>query len=536
METGKPELAVTSPPSTHVHKWRTGGLILLCIIAVALALHLLGIQRDLPLTPEIDEPLFVKRAANIAATGDLNPGWFGNPGSTVFYPLAAIYHLWNAVAHNGTLFRPDASLLTTLQSNGSEFYLLGRLLTILYAVMSVPLVYLVGRRAFSERVALIGAGLSVLYPIAVTHAQMVRSDSAAVFFGLLGLWLSLRLYDRPTAGNQILAGLAIGVAISSRYFMAALIPVLIAVDSMILWRQMFQRQRPTSTWLGLGSGILAVVVGFALTTPYFFLDFDTAWSSVTREARSIHLGADGLSPRENLVWYLTSAIPGSITLPQTALAAFGGVLAVWRRQPKQVLLVGFAVVFLLGISRSPLHWQRWIIPILPLLALLAAYGLNGIFEHLSVHARLRLSMQRALILAAVLLIAAWPAYQLVLQDIGQARPSTRVLAREWMVENLPVGSQIAVEWYTAPLHGTDFSVSGQFSLARHPMESYLDDGYHYLVASSLIYDRYFAEPDRYTAEIAFYETLFAEERLVQKFEPSNTRGGPVIRIYELGEP
>lgn len=330
MEAGRLETTATSSRSTDTRNPMMARLILVGIIGAALGFHLSGIQRDLPLTPEIDEPLFVTRAVNMAAKGDLNPGWFGNPGSTVLYPLAGIYHLWNAVAHDGTLFRPDAALQTTFQSNRSEFYVLGRLLTIFYAVMSVSLVYLVGRRAFGERVALMGAGLSMLCPVAVLHAQMVRTDSASVFFGLLGLWLCLRLYDRPTAGNQILAGLAIGVAISSRYFMAALIPVLAAVDGMILWRQITHRQKLWASWLGMGAGLLAMAGGFALTTPYFFLDFDTAWGNVTREARSVHVGADGLSPRENLVWYLTSAIPRSITLPQTALAALGAVLAVWE--------------------------------------------------------------------------------------------------------------------------------------------------------------------------------------------------------------
>lgn len=536
MEAGRLETTATSSRSTDTRNSMLARLILVGIIGAALGFHLSGIQRDLPFTPEVDEPQSVMRAVNIAATGNLNPGWFGAPGSTVIYPLAGIFHVWNAVAHHGALFRPDAALQTTFQSSGSEFYVLGRLLTIFYAVVSVSLVYLVGRRAFGERVALMGAALSMLYPVAVLHAQMVRSDSASVFFGLLGLWLCLRLYDRPTAGNQILAGLAIGVAISSRYFMAALIPVLIVVEGMILRQQIAQRQKLWAAWLGMGAGLLAMAGGFALTTPYFFLDFETAWRSASVEARSTHLGADGLSPPENLVWYLTSAIPRSITLPQTALAALGALLAVWRHRPKQILLVGLAVVFLVGISRSPLHWQRWIIPILPLSALFAAYGLDAAIGRLSSRLSLSLSAQRGLVLLVVLLVAAWPAYKLVLQDIRLASPSTRVLAREWIIDNLPTGSQIAEEWYTAPLAGTDFAVSSQFSLSKRPLDDYHSDGFRYLVVSSSIYGRFYADPDRYAAEIAFYDTLFAEGRLAQEFEPSYTRGGPVIKIYSIEEP
>lgn len=169
-------------------------------------------------------------------------------------------------------------------------------------------------------------------------------------------------------------------------------------------------------------------------------------------------------------------------------------------------------------------------------ALFAAYGLDGAIERLSSHLSLSLSAQRSLVLLLVLLVAAWPAYKLVLQDIGLASPSTRVLAREWIIDNLPTGSQIAQEWYTAPLAGTDFAVSSQFSLSKRPLDDYHSEGFHYLVVSSAIYGRYFAERDRYQREVGFYETLFAEADLVQKFEPSNTRAGPEIRIYGLDDP
>jgi hypothetical protein len=478
----------------------------------------------------------VTPAVTIAATGDLNPHWFGHPGSTIIYPLAGTFHAWNAIAHDGELFGPDADLLTEFQSDSSDFYMLGRLLTIAYGVMSVPLVYLVGRRVFGERVALMGAAISMLYPLAVSHAQLVRTDSAAVFFGLLALWLCLRLYDRPTVGNQALAGLGIGVAMSSRYFMVTLVPVLLAVDGMILWGQTAHRQTLRTTWPAMGTGLLAVAAGFALTTPYFFLDFEAALQSVRAEAQSTHLGADGLSPPENFLWYLSHAIPLSITWPQMILAALGATVAIWRRRPKELLLVGLALVFLVAISLSPLHWQRWIIPILPLLALFIAYALYVIVQHLSAQMRSRVFVHPGLILLVVFLVSAWPAYNLVLQDVRQASPSTRILAREWIMENLPPDSRMAQEWYTAPLAGTRISLSEYVSLATLSLDDYRHDGFEYLMVSSAMYERYLDEPARYPDQVAFYETLFDEAHLLQQFEPSNTRGGPIVRIYELEQP
>jgi len=473
----------------------------------------------------------------MAASGNLNPGWFGNPGSTVMYPLAAIYRIWHAVAHHGMLFRPDPNLQGTFDSSPSQFYLLGRLMTIVYAVMSIPFVYQVGRRAFGERVGLIGAWLSVLCPIAVTHAQTVRTDSAGAFFGVLGLWLCLRLYDRPTIGNQIMAGLAVGLGIATRYFMVALIPVLLAVDGLVLRRQASRLGKLKATWLGISAGLLAVAVAFALSTPYFFLDFTTVLENLEYEARATQPGHDSLFLAENFLWYLTRAIPLSITWPQTMLAAVGVALVIWRCQPQQMLLLGFVVTFLTGISLSPLHWQRWIIQILPLFALFAANALNVIIACLSTPLRLTPSVQRGLIISALLLVSARLVYQLVLMDLRQASPSTRILAREWILRNLPTGSRITQEEYAAALVGTDFVVSERFSLAvNRSVDDYYRDGYRYIVVSSAIYGRYLGLPNHYPSEDAFYQTLFAEGHLLQQFKPSTARGGPIIRIYELTPP
>ncbi len=79
-------------------------------------------ERDLPFTPEIDEPLFVEPAVRIAASGYLNPGWFGNPGSTIIYPLAVLYRMWHTVAHSGVGSDRDFSLEAAFEASSSEFY------------------------------------------------------------------------------------------------------------------------------------------------------------------------------------------------------------------------------------------------------------------------------------------------------------------------------------------------------------------------------------------------------------------------------
>ena len=253
--------------------------LVLALTLLALLVNIWGIRKDLPYIPENDEKKFVQAAVRIAASGSPNPGWFGHPGSTVIYPAAAAYR----VLHG-------ANTQAAFDADFSRFYLIGRLITVIYATLSIPLIYLVGRKAFGVKAGLIGAWLCIFNPLILWHAQVVRTDSAAMFFGLLSLWRILAAYDRPSTRNQVLAGLAIGLAVSSRYLMGILVLPLLVVDLALLRQAKDVRRRIVTSAI---AGLAALGAAFALSTPYLFLDFMTALRSIRSETRRASLGADG---------------------------------------------------------------------------------------------------------------------------------------------------------------------------------------------------------------------------------------------------
>jgi hypothetical protein len=332
--------------------------------------------------------------------------------------------------------------------------------------------------------------------------------------------------------------------------MIGLVPILLAVDLLAM-----RRQRTNDVTRSVLLGILIIPIAFGLATPYFVLDFPAARTSLRVEARNNQVGADGLTPMGNLQWYLSEAIPGALTWPVALLSLVGLGLILWRRKPEGLLLAGFALLFLVEISIHSLHWQRWTIQILPLLALFAAHALAQGIDLLASRARVALSARRTLLVGGLALIAAWPAGQIVAADIRLASPSTHAVARDWIFANIPPGSRIAQEWFAAALNPADFVEYGvERQTAPGPGQPYelyervalpvartLDDyrreGYRYLVTSSRQYDGYLNasrdQPGRYAREADFYRELFAEAELLQEIRPSTTRGGPTIRIYEL---
>ena len=525
----------------HISK-NTSRTTLLIIILFAFALRLWGIHADLPLADGLDEEPRLSNAVRMVADGDLNPRYFSHPSSTVIYPLTAVFHLWNVAFYDTTLFQAASAFQERYEADWSEFILLGRLLTVAFAMLSIPLVYQLGRLAFNELVGLVGAWFAIMPLILKSFAQLVRDDITATFFGLLSLYFCLHIYLNPNLSNQIKAGIAIGLGIATRYFMATLLPVFVLANFMVM------ASKRGSLWPGGWRSIAGLVfagLAFILSTPYLFLNFSDALFQINVERRDIHLGADGLSSMGNFVWYLTQALPASnaLTWPLFILTLLGIVLTFYTRKAEQVLLLTFMATFLIGISNLALHWQRWLIPTIPIFALFAASGFQAINENLyKILGPLTAKMGNYRIWVMVVLlvaVSAWPLYQLILDGVRLSNENTRLLARQWVLENIPQNSKLGMEEYTAFLRGLDdyYRITGTFSLATTDwtLDQAYRSGFEYILVSSDVYDLFYAEPHRYQLEIARYEELFAEEILVQEFQPTYFQRGPTIRIYKLHE-
>jgi 4-amino-4-deoxy-L-arabinose transferase-like glycosyltransferase len=502
--------------------------VVLGIMVVSVGLECWALQRDLPYS-EVDEPVFVRSAVQIAATGDLDPHWFGHPGSTTIYPLAGLYHVWDAVAHGGPVFSSNPALTQHFRASPTDFYVIGRLWSIAFAVAAIPLIFLLGRRCFSAGVGLVGASLWALLPLVVYYGREVRTDSAAVFFTLLSILLIARLVDRPTLRNHVLAGISVGLGVASRYFLVTLIPVLVAAGVIAI-----RRKVPGASIRRVAGGVGAAVVGFALATPYFFLDWTAAHRSLAVE-NGPHVGHDGFSPLGNLRWYVGNAIPDTLSWPIALLAVAGIVLVLVRpRDARRLLLLAFSVIFLVAISVSKLHWHRWFLPILPVIVLLAAYALVKAASAVQARAG-GAAWAPALIVAGGVLVSIGPARDLVRMNMQQARPSTRVVARTWMARHVPPGSAVAREVKTAPLEGMHLRVSERYSLPQggRTLDDYRRDGFQYLVINGGVRRAYTSEPDRYRAEADFYGQLGREACLLHVFWPRGNRYGPTISVYQL---
>ena len=77
----------------------------------------------------------------------------------------------------------------------------GRLVSLIFGVLSIPLIYWLGKMVSGSKAGLIAASLLALSPVHIYHSQYGRHYSLFVFFVLLSMLAFLKVYYRPNDRN-----------------------------------------------------------------------------------------------------------------------------------------------------------------------------------------------------------------------------------------------------------------------------------------------------------------------------------------------
>jgi hypothetical protein len=401
------------------------------VVLAAVLLQLRNLREWLPTSTHVDEPCFVAPAAHIASDGTLNPGWFGHPASTLIYPVAAIYRVvWGRGAR------------AMLDSDGAPLYLVARGVSIAYAALGLVLVFFVARRlAKSDRAGVVATVIVALSPPIVELSATARSDGASLLFGTLALHALFRAVDNPTWRRLVAGGVALGAAVATKYYFAIFASLLVVAGLRAL-RARRNAGEPLAPALAhtVGGGAAAVAT-FALTTPYFFLDWSVAMRDLRLEAQA-HAVGNAASWAETFHWYAVIGLGELVGRPLLYVlgVALGVALARWRKRPLVAVAAALAVVFVGATSFLHLTWTRWLVPVAPLVATVIASLVVDASDAVARRTnRRRLAIPVAALGTALLLVPPVRA----IAETEVPRPPT--LARRWIVDSAPAGSFVAMD-------------------------------------------------------------------------------------------
>ena len=526
------------------------------IIIAAFAMRLRGLNFGLPALLDPDESIFVLIALKLLKEHTLNPGWFGHPGTTTIYSLALVEA---GIVVVGTLtggFADTTAFSKALFHDPAVAFLPGRVVMLISGLIVILLAYRLARRVFDPRVALVTAALLAIDPIHIRYSQIIRTDMQSTIFMLLTLLAAMRIVERGSLRTYLVAGMWVGIACATKWPAGT---VAAGVAGAAVLRIRLEPSEYRTVLRRLGGFALMAVASCVIVSPYLILDFGTVVSNLHGEGRAVHVGATGNGFLANIGWYLGNPLCDALGICGLALAA-AGLVAGARRQPIFGYVVGSAIgAFFVSITIQNLIWERWVVPLLPLLTIGLAYATVALVDKVRTQApRFKLPVAIALTL-----LVAVPPLRVANAQAAERAVDTRRLATAWAMQHIPAGNTVAIEYLafdalSAPWHflypggnrgcfdprtfvtrQITVSTVGSWHSSR-PVVDFADIEPNrtascradYLIFAN--YDRYVAESGRFPTEIANYRRIAAGGHEVAVFTPRwGSVGGPIVRIIRL---
>ena len=527
------------------------------ILAAALLLRLDGLGFGLPALLDPDEPIFILTGLRLLREHTLDPGWFGHPGTTTIYALALIelatFGAWTAVGRF-----PDAHAFgQAVYADPALIFLPGRGFMLVCGMVTIVLTYVIARRLFDTRVALLAALLLAINPLHIRYSQIIRTDMHATVFVLLEILVAIAILKNGRRREYLLAALVLGFACATKWPAAACCTA-VGVAGLVRVRR--RLDTPRTAFVNFALYAVAAIAALFVASPYLFLDLPTVLADLHGEERPFHLGATGHGLVGNMIWYAGGPLTFGFGVVGLLLAAAGCWIAARRSSAFALTVLPVAALFFVMISAQSLVWERWLVPLLPLLSIAAAVAIVAaprmIGERLSGAGRD--AVQAALLGATLIPILAHARVASV-----ERATDTRVLASRWAATHIPAGSVVTVEHGAYDVLGRPWRIlfpmggrgcvdvraalGGQIKYssvdrarAGKPVVDIGTIDPHQLAtchgdwAITVNWDRYRAESEHFGAEIENYRRLTAGGRIVATFRPVPGQvGGPIVRVVRL---
>jgi 4-amino-4-deoxy-L-arabinose transferase-like glycosyltransferase len=541
--------------------------VLAVVLLGGLGLRLWGVAQGLPYAYNADEAdHFVPKA--IAMFGhDLNPHYFANPPAFT-YVLHLVFAVWfggGAGARHAFALHPD------------EVYTLARVIAALLGTAALWLLYATGARLFNRGVGLLAAAIEAVAFLPVFYAHLALNDAPTLAPVTLSLLGSAGVLRKGRRRDYLVAGVGLGLACASKYTAGiVLLPLLAATATRYLSVPPGARAYVVGrrAMIGLLLAGASALVAFLIANPFAVLDFKSFHSELVHQS-TLSAEAQGKlgAPKEGgFLYYLWSLTWGLGWLP--ALAALGGAMAIWRREQRLGwLLVPAPLLYLAFMGLQGRYFGRWLLPIFPILCLLAAFfalwlvraimrwaGGRNAESAPEVEQGAGRSSRRLGIAFAVVLVALLLAQGLVYSvhaGLVLSRADTRNLTRAWLEANVPKGTPIVAEpvspdeWAREVKRGTStahnpyrwpkypsllsrISAGGALepggehlvgiedyerTLSPALIGYYERNGYCWVVSGSTQSGRAFADPKAVPLAIAYYAALARQGEVVYRASP-----------------
>lgn len=436
----------------------------------------------------------------------------------------------------------------------------GRFVSLVFAMLTVYMVYRWNRKKAGWLAGLIAALVIAIDPAGGWHVVMSRyalPDVTAAFWTLIAITLCFRYVDEERPKILYWAAFVMGLAISTKYNTG--------MGILPLGGALFIGTRSNQWKVALLTGLF-LILGFLAASPGWLIipgDFVNGYLFEARHMARGHLGTGG----KDWIWVIETLWKcHTVILPVLILTLVYSLLKRRKRDVLFLLLVIPSFLYIGQFEKKSIHYFLFLYPVTALYIGEMIWDVNR-----------RLKTKLTVRLFALILIISFvlqPLYRMKGMIKKDTRPDNRYTAEKWIQTHIPSGSSIMmdpltltdltdteeVQWKVESMKraGSEYWKEARQYYAERPhyrimnirevwdsaekLKTLKSD---YLVVSSGNFKRFFVEdsdkiPDKdsplfeeFIHKKTFYRSLFKEKghpyRLIRSFEKV---AGPHIRIYK----
>jgi Dolichyl-phosphate-mannose-protein mannosyltransferase len=486
------------------------------LFAAALGLRISGLSFGLPNFFSGDEVTKRTEALRLAETGFVHDS---RQPSFVYNTLFLIYSAAKAV-------KPDWTQ--------AAYHYMGRLWMAALGSLTVVALWRLGAKFDAEgnKLGLVSAALLAVAPLHTACSRYIKEDAPFALMVTLTAWAMVSCLRGPSRKKWMLLGLVGGLTFSTKYAGVVLIAPIALAFVVSARRAKRELGAATLDLAALGS---AFALGFFIFSPIYLFHPETFLSGFLFQSRYSMTGHEGIVTdpwQHGWTYYIRNGLIPGMTWPVFLLSVAGLALLARMRDGWIVSVTAVWLYIIFEHARAkPLPFPaRYLLPLIPLLCLAAGAAL------IKIAATLRKRAAAPLVYAVCGGLFIAPPLVKSLLIIDEALHDTRVIAGDWMEQNIAPGARIIVTEDATTLPVSTFWRTRWLVEDRDKSldTSWAGDPPPYFVFSSFKFQRYLDSPESIPERTAFYRKVMSEFALVKEFRPrwfTYGKHSPVIRIY-----
>ncbi len=240
-----------------------------------------------------------------------------------------------------------------------------QIFTTLLFSLTVVLTYLIGKELWDEEIGFYGGALLFGIPYLPTQASLMLVDVPTMFFLTFSIYAFIRALSGETISGIILAAVSIFLAFFSKYSTWPMLSVLAVIFLVIRYREQDAPCRSYLFRVFLVLLIDAVLIGAVV---FYYRDVIMGQIRLLMSYQKPGLGRWGEN-FASIYFFQIHPFVSALALSSLWFAA--------RRKDKKYAIISWLVLlaFLFHIKRI-----RYILPLFPMIALMASYGLQQIHD------------------------------------------------------------------------------------------------------------------------------------------------------------